>query len=108
MSCTVYCTFDQRDLADIAVGKLRVAVPGVKAVSYVDGAGDGYDAGGYKNSYPGAVGYGASVPPAPSAFVNTAIRPARPVTVKIVCDAGLQQKVTSKLINLRAYRIIAV
>jgi len=113
MNRTVYCTFDQRDLADIAMGKLRAAVPGVKAVSYVDaGLNSGYD-GGYNNTgqrgaYFGAVGYGNIFPAIPTAFANTAIRPARPVTVKIVCDEGSQKKVTSKLINLRAYRIVAV
>jgi len=109
MNRTVYCTFDHRDLADIAVGKLRAAVPGIRAVSYVDGGeGDEYSGARYTNNFQGPVGYGGMFSPIPTAFANTAIRPARPVTIKIICNEGAQQKVASKLINLRAYRIVSV
>ena len=109
MNRTVYCTFDHRDLADIAVGKLRAAVPGIRAVSYVDtGDDNGYEGARYTNNFQGPVGYGGMFSPIPTAFANTAIRPARPVTIKIICNEGAQQKVASKLINLRAYRIVSV
>jgi hypothetical protein len=101
MNRTVFCTFDHRDIADLSMGKLKAAVPGVLSANYVD---DGYGSinGGYQNN----VG-GFHITTAASSVSDTVLRPARPITLKIVCDENSQQRVVSKLINLHAYRIVA-
>lgn len=98
MSTTIFCTFEQQDLADLAVGKLRNFVTGIKSIHYIGGystySSDNSGAFGF-NSWNGASGSGIS-PAAPS----------RPVTVKIVCSDASAPKVKSRLINMRAYQII--
>jgi len=105
MNRTVFCTFDHRDIADLSMGKLKAAVPGVLSVSYVD---DGYGSidNGYTNTLSGGrVSFAAAA--TLSGVSNSVVRPARPVTLKIVCDESSQQRIVSKLINLHAYRIVA-
>jgi len=105
MNRTVFCTFDHRDIADLSIGKLKAAIPGVLSAGYVD---DGYgdtSGGGYTNTLGGGVAFTSAA--ALSGVSNAVVRPARPVTLKIVCSESAQQRVVSKLINLHAYRIVA-
>jgi len=121
MKRTVYCTFDHRDLADLAMGKLRASVKPIEAISYVDDqryhnhtAGDGvFVAGIPVNGMPSAGMPAGDLPmggfiSSISTFNNPdPTKPPRPATVKITCDESVQQQVVSKLINLHGYRIVA-
>jgi len=83
MSVTIFCTFEQQDLADLAMGKLRASTKGIKTIHYITG-----------NRRGSAVN-----------AVNS-ISPSNPVTVKIVCTEGTASTVAARLINLHAYQII--
>ena len=97
MSTTIFCTFDQQDLADLAMGRLRSSVQGIHSIHFIEqeaqnsahnNAGIGYLFGNY--------------------FQNTALQPSRPVSVKIVCDDGVRNMVRARLVNLHAYKIVEV
>jgi len=83
MSATIFCTFEQQDLADLAMGKLRASTKGIKTIHYITG-----------NRRGSAIN-----------AVNT-ISPSQPVTVKIVCTEGTANTVVARLVNLHAYEII--
>ncbi|MCL2068523.1 MAG: hypothetical protein FWH00_01355 [Oscillospiraceae bacterium] len=105
MNRTVFCTFDHRDLADISIGRLKSEVPGVLSVSYVDdGYGGIHENSGYTNT---AAAFNLFPAFGTAGYSNAAVRPSRPVTLKIVCNENSQQRVVSKLINLHAYRIVS-
>jgi hypothetical protein len=107
MNRAVFCTFDHRDIADLSIGKLKAAVPGVKSVSYVDEGFAGIHGGYQNNVITGDISDYRSASWLSGSYPDNSIRPARPVTLKIICDEHSQQKVVSKLINLHAYRIVA-
>lgn len=93
MSTTVFCTFEHQDLADLAVGKLRDLVSGVRSIHYIREyrpSTDILNRSGATNMWSGIVD--AALP--------------RPVTVKIVCSDSAAPAVKARLINMHAYRII--
>lgn len=121
---TVYCSFDHRDLADLAMGKLRNSVSKIKSISYIKGSenyGDDFDIAmpipvgtnaGMGMGIADGAGVGGALPflgfiPTAGYHNNTGVRPSRPVTAKIVCDESVVHQVTSKLVNLHAYRIVS-
>ena len=90
------------------MGKLRGAVARIESISYVDDHGQDFAHGGDFTMLGGYAAFDAMVAPAFTGYrQDVGVRPARPVTVKIVCDETVQQKVVSKLVNLHAYRIVA-
>lgn len=102
MSTTIFCTFDQQDLADLAMGDLRTAIAGIKSIHYING----YDArdnmftsGTINDSWIGVF-------PLRSAM-HTDV-PSRPVNVKIVCADTAAKEVKARLVNLRAYQIVTM
>ena len=105
MNRTVYCTFDHRDLADLAMGKLRASIKPIEAISYVDDHRYQNHAHGGDTTMLGLPGGGflSSI----TNFQQLSAGPPRPVTIRITCDQNIQQQVVSKLINLHGYRIVA-
>ena len=106
MNRTVYCTFDHRDLADLAMGKLRASVDSVSAISYVD------EHRYHNHAYGGDAMLVNGLPEGGFLFSlsnqqHISAGPPRPVTVRITCEENVQQQVVSKLINLHGYRIVA-
>lgn len=119
MSTTIFCSFDQQDLADLAVGTLRASSLEIRSIHYI---------GGFKPrrereltvippSNVAALGFAggtmgnmqAQVPPAAFGLEDTQPplqMPSQPVTVKIVCSDSSATAVKSRLINMRAYQII--
>ena len=83
MSATIFCNFEQQDLADLAMGRLRASTKGIKSIYYVTG----HKHGSALNAVNG-------------------VQPSHPVTVKIVCTESNASAVVSRLVNLRAYQII--
>lgn len=94
MSATIFCTFEQQDLADLAVGKLRATTKGIKSIHYITGSREQLHPN-VQNSFIGEIFTNIYAAPAPS----------RPVTVKIVCNSTAAHEVTAKLINMHAYGI---
>lgn len=101
MSSTVFCTFDQQDVADLAMGRLRSTVQGIHSIQYLTDYAtqsiDHHEGGswllGFNNLYSHQNGVG--------------VQPSRPVSVKIVCDDSVKELVAGRLVNLHAYRIVA-
>lgn len=95
MSTTIFCNFDQQDLADLAVGRLRASSLAIRSIHYI---------GGFKPDVERTA--------TASAFVTgfTGMTgpqiPSPPVTIKIVCADSAAAAVKSKLINMHAYQII--
>ena len=128
MSKTIFCTFEQQDLADIAMGRLRSDVAGIQSIQYVQGRGgqrqtqnkphdDGVPfaatsaIGGFwpveafaSTSQTAPLGAGAFLPVGSASSSPVA----GPVTVKIVCDQQSQKNVVSKLVNLHAQKIVSI
>lgn len=101
MSSTVFCTFDQQDVADLAMGRLRSTVRGIHSIQYLTDY-----ATQSTNDYDGNTflfGFSNLYGPQNSAGVQ----PSRPVSVKIVCDDTVKDLVAGRLVNLHAYRIVA-
>ncbi len=102
MSTTIFCTFEQQDIADLAMGDLRNATIGIKSIHYV---------GGYNsrtnilNASTTNNSWGSVLPIRGTMEVEV---PSRPVNVKIVCSDASAESVKSRLINLRAYQIITM
>ena len=89
------------------MGKLRAAVSRIESISYVDDhQNQDFAHGGDATMMAGLPALGSFVVPYVS-YQSASVKPPRPVTVKITCDESVQQKVVSKLVNLRAYRIVA-
>ncbi|MCL2057006.1 MAG: hypothetical protein FWH02_07305 [Oscillospiraceae bacterium] len=101
MSATIFCTFDQQDLADLAIGRIRSGVKGIHDVKYLNGFEDsGHSATGGDNA--GFFGWAV-----PFGYTNNAaIRPSRPVDVKIVCDDSVRHQIAARLVNQHAYKIV--
>ncbi len=77
--------------------------------SYMGGQSQDYAHGGSPAMLNGFVGFDTAAPGYYAGFQpSAAVRPTRPVTVKIVCDEAAQNKVTAKLVNEHAYRIVAI
>ena len=83
MSATIFCNFEQQDLADLAMGKLRNSTKGIKTIHYINGK--------RRGNAINAVG---------------SLSPSQPVTVRIVCTESTATTVVAKLVNLHAYQII--
>ena len=83
MSVTIFCNFEQQDLADLAMGKLRASTKGIQTIHYIN-----------TNRHASTVN-----------ATNT-ISPSSPVTVKIVCTDNTANTVVARLVNLHAYQII--
>lgn len=103
MSTTIFCIFEQQDLADLAVGKLRDSVLGIKSIYYVGGFNAASTPLNSSTTRDMSVIAGGifgemtmSSPPVPS----------RPATVKIVCADAAADAIKAKLINLHAHEII--
>jgi len=101
MSTTIFCTFDQQDLADLAMGKIKDTVSGIKNIEYVvdyDSVTSGVD------KAPGFLfNFGIF---AASTYTSANVKPSRPVTVKITCDVYSGEIVVSHLMNMHAYNIV--
>lgn len=103
MSTTIFCTFEQHDLADLAVGELRKSVAGIKSIHYVEGFNSEsniFNRGTVNNSWAGLFPIETGV--------NGVIMPSRPVNIKIVCSDTAAKAVEARLVNLRAYQIVRV
>lgn len=103
MSSTIFCTFDQRDLADLAMGQLR-QIPGVTGIRYVIGqTAEGRNHGAVqKTAHP--YGLWGSIA---SEGMSTQPIPSEPAGIKITCDESVRKRVESVLINMHAYRIVS-
>lgn len=102
MSTTIFCTFDQQDLADLAMGELRNTTVGVKSIHYVNGFNsrtNGLNKGNANDSWMGLF---------PLQDTTSSVMPSRPANVKIVCSDAAAKTVKSKLVNLRAYEIVTM
>lgn len=102
MSTTIFCTFDQQDLADLAMGDLRATITGIKSIHYMNGYNQ---RGGATNSVTADDSWVGIFPPR---SVMNADMPARPVNVRIVCSDASAKAVKSRLVNLRAYQIVTM
>ena len=100
MSATIFCTFDQQDIADLAMGRIRGSINGIHDVQYLNdfGANPTNHRDGDSSFFGWAIplGYSNSV----------GVQPSRPVNVKIVCDEYVKDQVTARLVNQHAYRIV--
>lgn len=107
MSTTIFCTFDQQDMADLAIGKLRSSVHGIHSVEYLsDYRSHSYNEPRNALRPMGVWGYG--IGSWGYGFDNSSgVQPSHPVSVKIVCDEGVRQHVVGKLVNLHAYKIVS-
>lgn len=102
MSTTIFCTFDQQDLADLAMGDLRSTIAGIKSIHYINGYNskqNAFTADRVNDSWIGIF-------PLRSAMHYD--MPSRPVNVKIVCADSAAKTVKSRLVNLRAYQIVTM
>lgn len=103
MSTTIFCKFEQQDLADLAVGELRKTTVGIKSIHYVEGFNSTeniLNRSTVINSWGGVFPLTSSV--------NDVIMPSRPVSIKVVCSDAAAKSVESRLVNLRAYEIVRV
>lgn len=101
MSATIFCTFEQQDLADLAMGKIR-QIPGVITIHYIIDHTAHQRSRGAVNAIEGALGYGLV---GMYGAANTAIAPPTPATVKITCSDKARKTVVSALVNLHAHKI---
>lgn len=101
MSVTIFCTFEQQDLADLAAGRLRATTAGIKSIYYLAGYGGHPDA---LRSNPKTVSNAAVFPVIQA--TNDTPAPSRPVTLKIVCTDASCNTIISRLVNMHAYQII--
>lgn len=102
MSATIFCTFEQQDLADLAMGHVR-QIRGVKTIHYIVDHSAGQRLENATNRgddtffgfgfFGMTASYGAEVP-------------SMPASVKITCDDAARQEVVSTLVNLHAYKIV--
>jgi hypothetical protein len=102
MSSTIFCTFDQQDVADLAMGRLRNSVRGIHSIQYLSDYGsrasNRQDSGSWLLGFSNMAG----------SYQNTyGVQPSRPASVKIVCDESARDQVMARLVNLHAYRIVA-
>jgi hypothetical protein len=101
MSSTIFCTFDQQDVADLAMGRLRNSVRGIHSIQYLSDYGN--RASNQRDSTPWLFGFSNM-----SGYQNGyGVQPSRPASVKIVCDDSVRDLVMGRLVNLHAYRIVA-
>lgn len=116
MSTTVFCTFDQRDIADLAIGRLRSSIRGIHSIEYLSNDSGGENGTGSRYNFISGWGLFSSDPYPSAQFAslqpvaipvrnNTSITPSNPASVKIVCEDGSKDAVMSKLVNLHAYNI---
>ena len=105
MKSTVFCSFDHMDMADIALGRLRSEIKSIYQIDYINNAGLN------RTEHP------RTTIPWMGGFVNDnyanaehrntgGITPPRPVTVKIICNSKVRDRVISKLVNLHAYGVV--
>ena len=97
MSATIFCSFDQQDLADLAIGRLRQSVPGVRDVRYLSGSPERH-----KGRSSAALSMMLNV----TGSLEANVQPSHPVDVRIICDEAVRDTVASRLVNLHAYRIV--
>ena len=106
MSATIFCSFDQQDLADLAMGRLRQTVTGIRDVRYL------FDAP--THAHERHEGRGSGIPGQLSPLsmmlnvhgsLEANVQPSRPISVRIVCDDAVRDTVAGKLVNLHAYHI---
>ncbi|MDL2232777.1 hypothetical protein LJC63_04260 [Ruminococcaceae bacterium OttesenSCG-928-L11] len=105
MSATIFCTFDQQDLADLAMGRLRNSVRGIHSIQYLADFGDSFHnrAKDRDSFFAGpAMAWGMA-----GGYNNASVQPSRPVSVKIVCDDAAKSQIVGRLVNLHAYKIVA-
>ena len=102
MSATIFCTFEQQDLADLAMGKIR-QIPGVMTIHYIIDHAAHQRLRGAVSVMGGAMSYGLV---GISSVENTATPPPQPATVKITCSDKARKTVVSTLVNLHAHKII--
>lgn len=102
MSTTIFCTFDQQDLADLAVGELRATTVGIKSIHYVGGFNSSktaLNASAINNSWAGLF---------PIQSAGDVIMPSQPANIKIVCSDSAANAVKARLVNLHAYQIVTM
>lgn len=111
MSSTIYCSFDQQDMADLAIGHIR-QMSGVIAIDYsVDSGANSHSdyAGEGVNS---VVGWGSPFLAWGNFFgfnvyENTAsAAPSRPASVRVVCEDRALKSIRARLVNMHARDII--
>ena len=103
MSATIFCSFDQQDLADLAIGRLRQSVPGVRDVRYLSGSPERHK--GRSSAVPGQLSP-LSMMLNVTGSLEANVQPSHPVDVRIICDEAVRDTVASRLVNLHAYRIV--
>jgi hypothetical protein len=101
MSSTIFCTFDQQDMADLAMGRLRNSIRGIHSIQYLSDYGS--RASNRQDSSPWFFGFSNMA----GYQNNYGVQPSRPASVKIVCDDSVRDQVMGRLVNLHAYRIVA-
>lgn len=105
MSATIFCTFEQQDLADLAMGSIQ-AVEGVTGIHYV------VDHHAHQQQQEDIFPVANNVMGMFGLFVpemNTAqAAPSQPTTLKITCADSARQRTMNLLINLHAYRIVSI
>jgi hypothetical protein len=108
VSTTVFCTFDQQDIADLAMGRLRNSVKGIHSFEYLSEYGQ--DFSNHTNQdYNFISGWGlfSNATSGSGLGGGAGVQPSHPVSVKITCDDNVKDMIVSKLVNLHAYRIVA-
>lgn len=103
MSTTIFCTFEQQDLADLAMGHVR-QIRGVKSIHYVIDHAAHQRTRGATNSV--SDGMTASWGLFGTNAVSTGDTPSLPASVKITCDDAARRRVVSMLVNMHAYKIV--
>lgn len=111
MSSTIFCVFEQQDLADLAMGHVR-RIRGVQSIHYIgmrDHSGSmlrGGDGPGVVSmaAAPGNMNFGAVWRNADGDAPARGL-PSPPVSVRIVCADSARTRVEAMLVNMHAHRI---
>lgn len=105
MSTTIFCSFDQQDVADLAVGQLRNTIHGIKSIHYIQGHNTQRHTS--TNSFDNSSIGGFFAVTDDWAFTSAIGVPSQPITVKIICEDSCRRQIMSKLVNMHAYKIVA-